>query len=303
MRGNVQFGFYLGSCLGGLLWLAACVNSESDYALTCPTGFVKVPRLSGYTDEHFCVAKYEMKLIFGEASSQAMGVPAMGMSRDDALSWCENMGHGYDLITNSEWQSLVRNVEGVAVNWQGGEVGGSGEGVNRGHSDNSPAMALAATSDDSLGCQGTGESCGGRVWHNQRRTHLLSNGEVVWDVGGNLSEWVKDDSNGSVGSDGDAHLVSISTTSHTVRYLLDNGASSISGVAKKQFGPKGDYLVANFGQFAGLGYAKLNSRRGAIVRGGHWYSGEQAGVFAVDLSVGAASRLMLTGFRCVYRAE
>ena len=75
-----------------------------------------------------------MKLIFGEASSQAMGTPAMGMSRDDALSWCENMGQGYDLITNSEWQSLVpisREWRLIGREGEWGARGGSQPGTFR----------------------------------------------------------------------------------------------------------------------------------------------------------------------------
>ena len=37
--------------------------------------------------------------------------------------------------------------------------------------------------------------------NNERRTHTLSNGEVIWDVAGNAWEWVKDDSNNEVYGD------------------------------------------------------------------------------------------------------
>src|SRR5690606_37302902 len=61
------------------------------------------------------------------------------------------------------------------------------------HSDSSPLSNLAADADDTKACSGTGQTCSNTVWHDQRRTHVLSNGEVIWDLGGNVGEWVNDD--------------------------------------------------------------------------------------------------------------
>jgi formylglycine-generating enzyme required for sulfatase activity len=64
-----------------------------------------------------------------------------------------------------------------------------------GHNDNGPALALQASTDDSQGCYGTvtkdvDPTCGNGA--TQRRTHYLSNGEVIWDLAGNVWEWTDD---------------------------------------------------------------------------------------------------------------
>ena len=58
-------------------------------------------------------------------------------------------------------------------------------------------MFWLPVSDDNKGCHGTEQTCDGRTWNKQRRTHTLSNGEVIWDVSGNAWEWVKDDNSDS----------------------------------------------------------------------------------------------------------
>ena len=37
---------------------------------------------------------------------------------------------------------------------------------------------------------GTGQTCSSSVWDDQRRTLLLSNGNFIWDLAGNMWEWV-----------------------------------------------------------------------------------------------------------------
>ena len=36
-------------------------NAEKNACISCASGFIAVPALSGYTTQSFCVAKYEMK--------------------------------------------------------------------------------------------------------------------------------------------------------------------------------------------------------------------------------------------------
>ncbi|MBV2168164.1 MAG: hypothetical protein KUL82_05595, partial [Bdellovibrio sp.] len=149
----------------------------------CPPNYIRVPQLTGYAAQDFCVAKYEMKNVGGVATSAAAGLPWVDISRGDTAAtaggaWkvCKDLGAQYDLISNAQWQAIARNIEAVPSNWSGGAVGLGG--FSRGHTDNSPSSALAADSNDDNGCVGTGESCTGTVWNLQRRTHRLNNGEV-----------------------------------------------------------------------------------------------------------------------------
>ena len=81
--------------------------------------------------------------------------------------------------------ALATNIAREPINWSSGSVG---EGaLNIGHTDNGPPTAIAASSDDNDPCFATGQDCSS--WTNQKRTHSLSNGEVIWDLSGNVWEW------------------------------------------------------------------------------------------------------------------
>ena len=246
----------------------------------------------------FCVAKYEMKSRLGQAVSQDEGMPWVMINRDHSIMVCKDMGENYDLISNDEWQVLARNIESVPKNWDQSLVGSVG-GLNRGHSDNKPARALPG-GDDNNGCMGTGQTCSNVVWNNQRRTHVLSNGEVIWDMAGNVWEWVKDDNMG-VAHGPDSYFSKISSSSHTMLYYLENEFSMTSRVAKGQFGPRGDYTYLGMDAWGGLGYGVLSSNGGGVGRGGYWYDGAKSGIFSVDLSQEKTDSHMSFGFRCVYR--
>ena len=109
------------------------------------------------------------------------------ITQDEAKTECSDLGLGYALITNDQWMTVANNIAAVADNWDGGTVGTSS--INVGHNDNSPDAALSA--GDTLDpCADTGEICDFSTWNLQRRTHKLSNGEFIWDMSGNLWEWI-----------------------------------------------------------------------------------------------------------------
>ena len=263
-----------------------------------------VPSLGDYTVNSFCVAKYEMKNDgSGNAVSQAASIPYGNITRDNSIIKCTEMGDGYDLITNDEWQSMVRNIELVESNWDGGTIGSTG-GLNQGHSDKLPDGPLEASDDDNNSCYRTGQVCTGSSWYLQSRTHILSNGEIIWDVSGNVWEWVKDDnSDGDNGVYGDnAYMSQVTRTSHTIARSLSGGTTTTARVAKDQFGPSGDYLALNSDRRGGLGHGWLSFSRGAIARGGYWWNAiPNTGVFATVLRWSpTATSSRASGFRCVY---
>lgn len=277
----------------------------------CPANYIEVPGLSDYTSGSFCVAKYEAKPNAQSnptvAVSVASGTPWVDVPQVSAISYCQANGTGYDLINNAEWQSIARNVESVAANWStldGSVVGQVGTGlINTGHSDYDPADVLEADSNDANACAGTTQTCSDAVWDTQRRTHVLSNGKIIWDLAGNVSEWVKDtnytdyfgDSFGFV-----SWLLGTSTDLGTV--------GGINGNAKFLFGPLGDYSIADANTyFAGLGlatFSPVENNLGGIIRGFDYNNPYYAGIFAVSVGLDVGSNPGATvGFRCVYHPQ
>ena len=78
--------------------------------------------------------------------------------------------------------TIAQNVLSVASNWSSGVVGTGF--IYNGHNDGTPNNALAASTDND-GYSGTGQTTGSK----QRRTLTLTNGEVIWDLAGNVYDW------------------------------------------------------------------------------------------------------------------
>ena len=198
-----------------------------------------VPSLAGYTTHPFCVAKYEMKNTGGAATSQALGTRWHSISRNNSITECSNVGSDYALMTNDEWQTVARNIEGVSSNWGGGTVGNT-LGLSIG---NSVSPSQPASENDNEPCTGItlggGDTCDSKNWHVNRRTFTLSNQQVVWDLAGNVWEWMKDDNDQNYGSDEQIALLKVAT--HSVTHALSGGTTTTSRDAKAQFGPAGDY--------------------------------------------------------------
>lgn len=163
----------------------------------CPTGFIVVPGNSSLGTSDFCVYKYEAKIQGqdnGQLSylssfvpeSRASGTPWTKLSQANAIAEAPTACSGCHLVTDPEWMTIVGNALSVSSNWSGGTVG-SGY-VYIGHTDSLPNNALDASTDDTDGYYGTGNSAASG--DNQRRTLTLTNGEVIWDIGGNVMEWV-----------------------------------------------------------------------------------------------------------------
>ena len=273
--------FFGGSVIS---WAGTWKKSTSNVQVqVCPIGYIQVPPLPPYTTRDFCVAKYEMKNNgYGAATSVATGTPWVSINRASARSACQNLGAGFDMISNDQWQTIARNIAGVASNWSTGTVA-SGE-LNRGHSDNSPANSLAASTDDNDPCNGTGQTCSRTVWDKQRRTHNLSNGNVIWDFAGNVAEWVTNDSNVSNGVDG-----YMSTMSGGDIRQTSYGADSATICASPSTTP-----------YCGMGFGGFNYTAGAISRGRSWGDGPSSGVFTANLNTPSTASLVNLGFRCVF---
>ncbi len=257
--------------------------------LVCPPDYIQVPALAGYTTQEFCVAKYEMKNVNSLPVSEAPGIPWVNIDRDQAIKECRKWKVGgtvYDLISNNQWQAIARNIENVPSNWSGKAVQ-SGT-LNKGHSDNRPSRALAASGDDNKACEGTDDFCSAANWDVQRRTHTLSNDRIIWDFGGNVFEWVRDNF--------DLKADPIRPTSDGV---FNVGDVPLSEKNKALFGSEG-------GSRQGTGDV-CGGSADAVIRGGDWGFEKRyklwrasGGVFSTVLSYSPNHKEDFIGFRCVF---
>ena len=160
------------------------INEPSD----CPSGYIPVPGSARYGQDGFCVMKYEAKKVGGKAVSQASLTPWSDLTQEQAIAYSNSACSGCHLISESEWMTLAENILSVDENWTGGEVG-NGKVYNGLDQNWYGVFAVdgdgAASNDDEDGYYGLPS---GRD-DQERRTYYLTNGEVIWDLSGNYSEF------------------------------------------------------------------------------------------------------------------
>jgi hypothetical protein len=311
--GNGSIGFFLAKgndfLVGGETYyakvkavdLAGNEGAEAQtpdwVALKCPANFISVPARAPYTSLGFCVAQYEMK-IQGEsngvqdfqasftAESRASGTPWVRVKREQAINKCQELGPGYDLISNDQWQSIAQDLELQSLNWTSGSVG-SGM-MYRGHSDDSPSELLSVSTADPYDQTGNNVLAAEGSGKEQRRRLTLSNGNAIWDLAGNANEWVKDDNANKYGND---HYISQITD-------VSNPIVIAGRTARVRFGPALDHTTLGGSQYGGLGKGLINDNQGAIVRGASYRRTTYAGVFFVDLGTSSTFWSNFRGFRC-----
>lgn len=272
-------------------------SSNSDLTSDdCPPGYIPVPESTEFSIASFCVMKYEAQDGgSSDAASVQGGVSLGGISGNSAFTRCSiSSANGFDgtfrLISNDEWMVIARNIELESQNWTSGTVG-SGM-IFRGHSERAPNNKLTAGNDND-GYSGTGNSSSNVLGSGleQRRTHNLSNGEIIWDFSGNLWEWVDWDI-----SDNSYTILTTIESGCTLNGVWEefpvSGCSSLSGLK---------YLpsVNSYDSSNGVGYFKEGTP-GAVHRGGCYYNEEKAGIYSINLEEGPNYVNAIIGFRCVY---
>jgi hypothetical protein len=258
-------------------------------SLNCPTGYVRIPTNSDLSISEFCVMKYEARNVNGVATSQAAGLPWVGIARgldgtssNSAWKACKDLGNGYDFLTNAQWQAVARNIESVSSNWSNGSNAGS-NALNQGHSDYTPGNTLTASTDDDP-CSGTDNNHCATNTHSdfsQKRTHTLSNGEIIWDIAGNVWEMVQH--------------VTVADPDWSVNEFVSQFNFVQSDRLK--FGPAGTYASKGYPDYGGLGQGYWDSNNGTI-RGGWWNDGNRSGVFAFNNLDDVFDDTLNFGFRC-----
>lgn len=290
-----------------------------------PSGWVRVPGSGTFGTDDFWVMKYEAKCVANSAPNTGLtspdsgyntyydsiapcttansktvasiqsGYPIAYISHNSAKTYCASLGSGFHLLTNEEYMTIARNAEQQTTNWNGGVVGTSY--LFSGHNDNSPALALQASTDADP-YYGTSNSSPS----NQRRTFTLSNGNVIWDLAGNVWEHVQRTSSDIVTtlalptcSDGVAGWGWCQYGNSTLPYV----SAWTGDVAQNYVGPSNTSWNSTQGMGQVYTYKNgVSQGTTVLLRGGNWSSGSTAGAFATFLAWGSGTAGSNVGFRC-----
>ncbi len=261
---------------------------------TCPTGFIPVPGSARYAQPGFCVMKYEAKIVAGKAVSQPEGVPATNINYEDAESLASQACEGCHVMTNREWMTLARNVISQPDNWVSGRVG---NGIMYKGSSFSSSYGASATNNDSDGYFGLFPGYN----DYEKRTLLLSNGQTIWDLAGNVEEYVKVSNSGS----GVYFTLKpeLSPYPYSV-YLWDSLNTGSTSITPSPF-PVNMSIgsidnSSSYEQGLGLFDGILSSsfpENGAFVRGGSYFNGFSGGLLSLRITNLDSRQRITTGFR------
>ena len=275
--------------------------------------WIMVPGDPDYGTNDFCVMKYEAKCSVADGKtcveathsplSQASNTPWVNIDQQDSITECASLGKGYHLITNDEWMTIASNIAGQNSNWSSGTVGTGS--LYRGHSDDSPTVACPADANDANAYveDDAGTDC--TAYPNngteddeatQRRTHTLSNGQVIWDLAGNAREWVSYFNNSDKPYDADDLGPVDSWREHTDIDTFGSAMSQTDLVSQAAI-DGGWTSTESIGRYRAGAYAS-NSGGGGLQRGGRFDVGIGAGVFTARLFGLPTFSLPTLGFRC-----
>jgi len=258
------------------------IYEEETNVDDCPPNWVKVPGNTLYNTRTFCVMQYEAKIkgqddgnqtysASYEPESRPGGTPWVNITQPNAKNECQSIGA--HLVTEDEWLTIVRNIELQPTNWSSGQIG-SGY-IPRGNTDSSAAM------------DGTNPLSG-----INQRTLTLSNGEVIWDIAGNVWEWTDATILGRDQPTG-------SSTPQTFGWYEYSNLLTYGVLPPERLLPLNPSWNANqgYGQIYSSG-APNNSNTYVFRRGGYWDDGADAAVLALHLADETSDADSDIGFRC-----
>lgn len=186
----------------------------------------------------------------------------------DGLPWVEINYHeaadaaaaaGASLLAESQALALAHQIAQQPENWTGGAVG-AGE-IYRG-------LHLGTVDEVQLPGHESPSAA-------ERRWHVLANGERIYDVAGHLFSWVRDDIQGN-------------TIGLVARPFADDSPSITTAPHPSTENGVGWYPPAG-----------RDWSGSALIRGGCWYDGADAGVFGLVIGW-PGRRDGSVGFRCTY---
>ena len=281
--------------------------------IECPTGYIAVPSNSDVgVDNDFCVMKYEAKNEGAATTEDATDdipvskpeeSPFWGISQNDARSACKNLnsessdsdidndtgGDGtYALISNSEWMTIARNIENVDKNWTSGTVG--------------TGCLFRGNVGATVPCQGVDSGYNRGSFEPDfglNRPDLakltLDNGAEIWDLSGNIVEFV----DWNVAQEDKAYVLADGSPINSFKEFtaLDANIEDDDVMSPNTWQPTNPTLDST----NGIGkYIARGETHHVATRGGNWGNGSDAGVFALDFN-SEANTVLPRSFRCVYR--
>ncbi len=284
-----SYTFYANATGGG--GTSTCSTANVSYTINaCPAGYIEVPSMASVgAPDNFCVMQYEAKNSGGDPVSTATGAPWVSINQVNAKAECQSLGAKYDLISNPEWMAIARNVENVASNWTDGAVGSGC--LKRGN----VGGTNACTGGDS-GYNGSDpESGAGR---NALASLTLDNGEVIWDLSGNVWEWTDWTLGGALSTNMSQANKPSEGVTPTASWKEFTVIDTFSALAPAESILPDD---PSFNASHGMGRYYAGTSGGAALRGGGWGNGTNAGAFALHLNDSSTYTYTYIGFRCVFR--
>ncbi len=206
-----------------LVGLAIIASIGYFLANPCPSNYLLIPGNESLFTKDFCVAQYEMRNKNGIPVSEPHGMPWSATSRNQSLSLCSSLGSGYHLISNSEWQTIARNIESVPDNWSGREIGKGFINIGNFASEFGGVVVDNACATEGFNISHPHCLDNDSPDFVRKRFHVLSTGKIIWDIGGNAFEWVSTDVSPNVPGDARAPIC------------------RLQGIYKQNFGPSGSY--------------------------------------------------------------
>jgi len=336
---NIQFTYSTsGSSITNIILKGDKPLITSCGTKTCDVNWVKVPGNSSLLVNDFCLMKYEAKCSVTTGSCPSTDLPNstyanrpwIAINQTSASERCSALGSGYHLLRDREWIAVAANVISIPANRFTANNGSSDQqqclfGGHMECSGGSCAAAFNASSDDSAGWwNGTSNASisltatcpfytanpSGRGFET-RRTMMLSTGEVIWDLSGNVQEWTE----GTVfenktGEGTNGYDDSFGITGGQMPFTPDvNTSEWYEFTAITNFNFFNYTNISSWNSAKGIGQVYLNpgySSDGttynwttrAILRGGHWSHGASAGTLTLSLSRTPAYHSSNVGFRC-----
>ncbi|MDP3014858.1 MAG: SUMF1/EgtB/PvdO family nonheme iron enzyme [bacterium] len=209
--------------------------------------------------------------------SSPYGSPVVHITHNQAKTACQTIGAR--LIINQEWMTIARNAEQVGSNWSGGSVG-------------SGCLFRGNVGSNACGYNGADPEKG--IYRNAKAKLVLSNGEEIWDIAGNVWEHVMKDANDTLvrytPSDGGAV---------GWRWIEHTAITGYGDLSYNEIRPSNSSWNATHGMGRVYTYnGDYGSASRVLLRGGNWVYGADAGAFTLTLSWDTTFQNNFVGFRC-----
>ena len=249
---------------------------------SCPANWIFVPGNVAYGVSTFCVMRYEARQdANGKPVSQSAGSPWVSISQSNAKAKCASLGEDYHLITDYEWMAIATDASGVSGNWFNSDgqmmlkVGNTG-------------YVLAGVSYDG---PDTGEG------DDVLAQLVLSNGQVVSHLSGNMKEWTDATITSSGNCDGGMPTTSGTCLNVPNEWVYVTDYKDLEYMRPPSLWAE-EYDAGKGRVFLDNDAAQPSGSVRGFIRGGYFAYGFYSGVFALELDHAPEYTSTAVSFRC-----